>query len=160
MARRKTVVELFPTLQRVVDELKSKYSIALEEVDPTRILYLKSNGKAKRGRVVIIEPIKVPHPSVTMFRFSLKIFREFDELDEARQTLHVLRELLRIQDFEECRLGPYPLRDFPEIVEKYGTTWEDREDLESPLEENKSTEAEEPEELNDPPINDTEDLEI
>lgn len=143
MARPKTVVELFPALQEVVDALKVKYPIALEDVDPTRILYLQTNGKGKRGKVVAIEPIRVPHPSVTPFRFALKAFREFGEIDEARQVLHVLRELLRIQDFEECKLGPYLLQDFPEIVEKYGTTWTDREDIESPLQEDKEEELRE-----------------
>jgi hypothetical protein len=35
----------------------------------------------------------------------------------------------------------YPLQDFPEIVEKYGTTWEDNEELVNPLDEKKKKEV-------------------
>jgi hypothetical protein len=135
MAKRKSTVITFPQLQVVIESLKTKYPVALEAVDSKRILCLKSDGNSKR--VVRLSPIKVPHASVTPFRFALTVFAMYDELDEARQVLHVLRELLRIEDFEAAKLCSYPLQDFPEIVEKYGTLWEENDALENPLEEKK-----------------------
>lgn len=131
MAKRKANVEVFPQLQAVVDGLIVKYPVALVNIDSKRILYLKSDAKSKR--VARISAINVPHPSVTLYKFALVVYPQFNEVDEARQVLHILRELLRIEDFEECELGHYPLQDFPVIIEKYGTTWEDREDIENPL---------------------------
>jgi hypothetical protein len=133
MAKRKATVEMFPQLQTLVDGLISKYPVALKDVDSKRILYLKSDAKSKK--VVRISAINVPHPSITTYRFVLVAYPLFEEVDEARQVIHILRELLRVEDFEECVLGKYKLQDFPEIVEKYGTTWEDREDIVNPLEE-------------------------
>jgi len=133
----KSVVVTFPQLQSTVEELKRKYAVALEEVDPSHILYLKSDSKSQRAPAARITPIKVPHPSVTPFRFALTVYPKFDEVDEARQVLYVLRELLRIEDFEASKIGKYPLQDFHEIVEKYGTTWEEKDDLENPLKEKK-----------------------
>jgi len=139
MARSKSNVIVFPALQTTVESLKKTYPVALAEVDEKRILFLKSDGKSKR--VAKIVPIKVPHPSVTAYRFALTIFSQFDEIDQARQVLHILREVLRIEDFENCKMCSYPLQDFPEIVEKYGTTWEDNEELANPLDEKKKKEA-------------------
>lgn len=136
MARSKASVRTFPELQRVADSLVRKYPIAFEDVDPSRILFLQSDSKHSK-RVAKISAIKVPHPSVTKFRFAITVFPKFLELDEARQVLYVLRELRRIEDFENSKVGKYPLQDFPDIVEKYGATWEEREDLENPLDEEK-----------------------
>lgn len=142
MAKSKSNVVVFSVLQTVVENLKKTFPVALAEVDEKRILFLKSDGRSKR--VAKIVPIKVPHPSVTAYRFALTIYPQYDEIDQARQVLHILREVLRIEDFEECKLCGYPLQDFPEIVEKYGTTWEDNEELANPLDEKKAkkTEAE------------------
>jgi hypothetical protein len=135
MAKRKSTTITFPQLQAVIESLKTKYPVALAEVDSKRILCLKCDGNSKR--VARLSSIKVPHPSVTPFRFALTIYVVYDELDEARQVLHILRELLRIEDFEGGKMCKYPLQDFPEIVEKYGTTWEENDALENPLEEKK-----------------------
>jgi hypothetical protein len=117
----------FPELKKLVEQLKGKFTIALDEVDPSRIAYLKSEGKSRN--VAKMTAVKL-HPSVTPYRFVLIVYSQnFNELDEARQTLHVLRELRRIEGFEESKLGKYPLQDFPDIVEKFGTLWEDREDI-------------------------------
>ena len=141
MAKKQATVVTFPQLQEVVDNLKKKYSVALGDVEPAQILYLKSDAEPKRGpKVARLSPIKVPHPSVTIFRFALTVFAQYDEIDEARQVLHILRELRRIEDFERGKMGNCPLQDFPEIVEKYGTTWEDRDDLDNPLEEKEAEE--------------------
>lgn len=135
MAFKKAAVQTFPELKDTVDDLISEYSVALAEVQSNRILYLKSDGKSKR--VAKLSSIKVPHPSVTPFRFALTVYeRNWDDLDESRQVLHVMRELLRIRDFEEAKMDGYPLQDFPEIVEKYGTLWEEDENLPSPLDKN------------------------
>jgi len=139
MAKSKSNVIVFPALLTVVESLKKTYPVALAEVDEKRILFLKSDGKSKR--VAKIVPIKVPHPSVTAYRFALTIFSQYDEIDQARQVLHILREVLRIEDFENCKMCSYPLQDFPVIVEKYGTTWEDNEELANPLDEKKKKEV-------------------
>lgn len=132
MAFKKAVVQTYPELKDIVDKLVGEYSVALAEVQSNRILYLKSDGKSKR--VAKLASIKVPHPSVTPYRFALTVYeRNWEDLDESRRILHVLRELLRIRDFEEAKLDGYPLQDFPEIVEKYGTLWEEDENLPNPL---------------------------
>lgn len=147
MAFKKASVVQFPGLKDIVDKLVNEYSIALEEVQSDRILYLKSDARSKRAAK--ITAIKVPHPSVTSFRFALTIYEQrWSDLDEARKVLHVLRELLRISDFEEAKVSGYELQDFPVIVEKYGATWEDNEDLPNPLD--KEIETEELEEDNGP----------
>ena len=134
MARSKAKIETFPQLKEIVQNLKAKYGVALEDVDPDRILYLKS-GSTHSKKVIKISSISVPHPSVTPLKFDITVFPKFDRVDQPRQTIYVLRELLRIKSFEDGKLGNYELQDFPVIVEKYGTTWEDREDLQNPLEE-------------------------
>lgn len=136
MARSKAVVKTFPQLKTTVEQIVNKYQIAFRDVDPSRILYLESDSKHSK-RVAKISAIKVPHPSVTPFKFSITVFEAFKELDESRQVLHILRELRRIEDFEGSKVGKYPLQDFADIVEKYGTLWEEREDLDNPLEEEK-----------------------
>jgi hypothetical protein len=128
MARGKASVRTFPELQRIADNLVRKYRVAFEGVDPSRILFLQSDSKHSK-RVAKISAIRVPHPSVTPFRFAITVFPMFLELDEARQVLHVLRELRRIEDFENSKVGKYELQDFADIIEKYGTIWEDREDI-------------------------------
>lgn len=136
MARRKAVVATFPELKSTVEEIVKKFPVAFEEIDPSRVLYLKSDSEHSK-KIAKIAAIKVPHPSVTPFKFAITVTKAFDELDEARQVLHVMRELLRVTDFEESKLGSYPLQDFPEIIEKYGTLWEKNEALDSPLKEEK-----------------------
>lgn len=136
MARSKATVKTYPELQRTADSIVRKYPIAFQDVDPSRIMFLLSDSQHSK-RVAKISAIKVPHPSITPYKFAVTVFPEFLELDEARKVLHILRELRRIEDFENSKVGKYPLQDFPEIVEKYGTTWEDREDLDNPLDEEK-----------------------
>ena len=136
---------LFEGLKDVVDGLVKEYPVALAEVDSKRILYLKTDAKPRKS-VVKVAKIPVPHPSVTPFKFCITVWSQvYDELDQARQVLHTLRELLRIRDFEEQKLDSYPLQDFPEIVEKYGATWEDDEQLPNPLDKT-ATAAEDEEE--------------
>jgi len=127
MAFSKASVVPFPELKKKVEELRARFTVALEEVDPSRIAYLKSDGKSKN--VAKMAAVKL-HPSVTPYRFILTVYSQnFNDLDEARQVLHVLRELRRIEGFEESKLGKCPLQDFPDIIEKYGTLWEEREDI-------------------------------
>ena len=137
MARSKAVIATYPELKEVVQSLVLKYSVAFEDVDESRILYLFSSSDHSK-KVAKIAAIKVPHPSVTPFKFAITVTQAFKELDEARRVLHIMRELLRITDFEESKLGKYPLQDFPEIVEKYGTLWEENEALDNPLNETKA----------------------
>lgn len=122
-------VEVSPELKEIVERLVDKYEVALGDIDPDRILPLVSDANSKKN-VIKIAPIKVPHPSVTNLRFAITAYsNKFDELDEARQALHILRELLRIQDFDAGKLQDYELKDFPLIIEEYGTLWEENEDL-------------------------------
>jgi len=128
MAFKKAQVTLKPELKEVVKQLKEKFSVAYEEVQPDRIVYLESDARSKRA--VKLTPIKLPHPSVSQFRFSLTVYsRIWSDLSDAHKLMHIHRELLRIRDFEEGKLSGYPLNDFPEIVAKYGVDWEMREDL-------------------------------
>lgn len=132
MGFKKASVRIFPELKEIVTKLVAEYPVALAEIQPDRILYLNSDAKSKR--VARMTAIKVPHPSVTAHRFALTVYeQQWNDLDEARRALHIMRELLRIGDFEEARLSAYPLQDFPEIVAKYGVTWEDDENLPNPF---------------------------
>jgi len=132
MAFKKANVRIFPELKEIVTKLVAEYPVLLAEIQADRILYLNSDGKSKR--VARLTSIKVPHPSVTAHRFALTIYeQQWSDLDESRKILHVLRELMRIRDFEDASMGSYPLQDFPEIVAKYGVTWEDDENLPDPL---------------------------
>lgn len=136
MVKRKATVITYPELQEVAQSLVLKYPVAFADVDESRILYLLSDSEHSK-KIAKITAIKVPHPSVTPFKFAITVTKAFKELDEARQVLHIMRELLRITDFEESKLGGYPLQDFPEIIEKYGTLWEENESLDNPLNETK-----------------------
>lgn len=136
MARSKAVVKTYPQLKDLVEKIVRKYPRAFEDVDPSRMIYLESDSKHSK-RVAKIGAIKVPHSSITPFKFSITVFAAFKELDEPRQVLHILRELRRIEDFEGSKVGKYELQDFADIVEKYGTLWEENEDLDNPLEEEK-----------------------
>lgn len=138
----KANVEVYPELREIVDRLVTKYETALGDVDPDRILPLVSDANSKKN-VVKIAPIKVPHPSVTSLRFSLTAYsKKFNELDSARQVLHVLRELLRIADFEKSKLQDYETKDFPAILEAHGVLWQEEENLENILEEEPTTSEE------------------
>jgi len=121
-------VEVFPELKEVVVKLVNKYGTALEGIDPDRIVPLKTSAKSKRN-VVKVTAIKVPHPSITNLKFAITAYSSFDELDESRQIIHVLRELCRIEDFEKGKIGDYPLKDFPFIIEEHGTLWQENEEL-------------------------------
>lgn len=135
----KANVEVYPPLKELIEQLVSKYDVALSEVDPDRIIPLASDANSKKN-VVKITSIKVPHPSVTPLRFSLTIYsKKFEELDEARQALFVLRELCRISDFEAGKLQDYELKDFPFIIEEHGVLWTESEDLVNILAEEPAT---------------------
>lgn len=135
MAFQRAKVELKPELQTMVQSLKDRFSVAYDEVEPDRIVYLQSDAKSKRA--VKLAALKLPHPSVSQFRFALTIYSGvWNDLDEAHRVMHIHREMLRIANFEEGKLSGYPLTDFPEIIAKYGVDWEVKEDLPNILEDN------------------------
>lgn len=137
----KANVKTYPDLKDTVEKLVAKYQVALADVDPSKIIYLSSEGKSQK--VAKISAIKVPHPSVTPFKFSILVYEQnWNELDASRQVLHILRELLRIVDFEESKLGPYETTDFPVLLEKYGVTWEHDDNLPDPLSEKEEIDEE------------------
>lgn len=138
----KANVEVYPELKEIVEQLVAKYDVALGELDADRILPLVSDANSKKN-VIKIAPIKVPHRCVTSLRFSLTAYsKKFDELDNARQVLHVLRELLRIADFEKGKLQDYETKDFPAILEAHGILWQEEENLANILEEEPATSEE------------------
>ena len=119
---------LKPELKDVVQQLKSKFPVAYSEVDPDRVVYLESTSKSKQP--VKLASIKLPHPSVSPYRFSLTVYtRLWRDLSDSHKVLYIHRELLRITNFEEGKLSNYPLNDFPEIIAKFGVNWRTREDL-------------------------------
>jgi hypothetical protein len=127
-------VERMPALEEVVKSLKTKYSIALADVQPDRIFYLQSDGKSRTP--IRLAALRLPHQDLTPFRFVMTVFtRLWNELDEAHQIMYIHREILRINGFEEGKLSRFPIQDFPEILAKYGIDWESKLDLPNILEE-------------------------
>jgi hypothetical protein len=122
-------LELDSTRKPIVEAIVKKYPAYFQDVDADRILFLVSQAKTAR-KPVGLSPVKLPY-SLAMRQKYIMIFntKKLEGLDSAKLNLYILRELMRIDAFEDGTLQPYPVQDFPEILAKFGIDWEDRSDI-------------------------------
>ena len=140
----------------LVEAVVAKYPAYFEEVDPERIVYLSSAAKMAK-KPVSLSPVKSPYHLIVRHKFIITFYeKKLEDLDTAKINLYLLRELMRISDFEDGTLMTFPVQDFPEILAKFGVDWEDRDDIPDVLtmeedEEDKKEEAQPTQEEAVPP---------
>ncbi len=121
-------IELAPDLKEVVSKLKDLYPEAFSEIEPDRIVYIRSFSRGKRP--VSVKAVDRELRLTSNYCFKLVVnSKSYDDLEPSKQHMLIFREILRIADFEEGKLEGYEIQDQKIIIEKYGVNWQDEDDL-------------------------------
>lgn len=123
------------------DELRDRTKAIIEkfhnvfpEIDDNGFIFVRTTARGRRP--VRIIPVKSPYHIVVSQKFIMTSYgKSYDDLDEAHRNMHIYRELLRIEDFENSKLEDYEIKDFQQIVAKYGPDWEDNVQLDNIMDE-------------------------
>lgn len=121
-------IELAPDLKEIVVKLKVLYSEAFSEIEPDRIVFLRSFSRGKKP--VSIKPVDREIRLISNYCFKVVAnSNSFDNLEPAKKHLFIFRELLRVVDFEEGKLEQYEVQDQKVIIEKYGVDWQNDDQI-------------------------------
>ena len=127
-------IELAPDLKVIVSRLKALYPEAFSEVEPDRMVYIRSFSRGKRP--VTIKAVDRELRLTSNYCFKLVVnSKSYDDTEQPKKHMLIFREMLRIADFEEGKIEPYEVQDQKIIIEKYGVNWQDDEELPDILQE-------------------------
>ena len=122
-----SVVLCSDEIRPLVEKLIETYPTNLAEVDPSRLLYVRSNGKR---RPVGLSAVRSPWDLCTKFKFVLTVHGpKWDKLDEDRQAIALFDELIRIKDFETSSLSTHSVIASRETIETWGVDWMEAESV-------------------------------
>ncbi len=109
-------IELAPDLKEVVSQLKELYPEAFSEIEPDRVLCIRSFSRGKRS--VSLKAVDRELRLTSNYCFKLVVnSKSYDHLEPAKKHMLIFREVLRIADFEAGKLDPYEVQDQKIIIE-------------------------------------------
>jgi predicted metallopeptidase len=113
-------------IKPLVEKLVTTFPDNLSEIDPSRIIYIRGNGKRRPTSLVAI---KAPYDLFVKQKFILTVHTaKFDNLTEDKKAIALFDELIRIKDFETGTLNSHSVVGNFETLTTWGLDWLSTED--------------------------------